>query len=177
MDGIGSTGDSANPNPSSSNQNPITQNRNLEVIVTDNNNIATDKLSSINYNATTGLFTGTINLGQTFVSGNYIVKVKSDGHLAKLIPGIQNITHGTTAQMPRINLIAGDINGDNALTIIDYNILLSCMTDPNLTNIDNYALCNTNSTFIKLSDLEDNGVVNRFDYNLLLREYSVQSGD
>jgi hypothetical protein len=178
LDAIGTTGDNANPDSTSSNQNPLTKNRNAEVLVFDNNNNqVSGKVGSINYNASTGLFAGSVDLGQGFVTGSYTVKVKSDGHLRRLIPGIQNITAGTTNQMPRVNLIAGDINGNNSLNINDYNILLSCISDQDIANIDNHVLCNTNSSYITLSDLDNNGVINKFDYNLFLREYSVQSGD
>ena len=177
IDAIGVTGDNVNPDSSSSNQNPLTTNRNVEVwVFNSNNNQVADKLGSINYNA--GLFTGTVNLGGGFATGNYTVKIKSDGHLTRRIPGIQNITAGiTNPAFIKVNLVAGDIDGNNYLNINDYNILLSCVTDADIVNIDNHTLCNSNSTNIKLSDLEDNGVVNKFDYNLFLREYSVQNGD
>lgn len=80
-------------------------------------------------------------------------------------------------QMPRINLVAGDVDNNNILNINDYNILLSCVSDPDITNIDNQALCNTNANYKKLSDLDDNGTIDKFDYNLFLREYAVQNGD
>ncbi len=178
IDAIGSVGDNENPNPSSSNQNPLHPTRNVTVQVFDsNNNQVSNQIGSINYNAGTGIFTGAVNLGTSFTSGNYTVKVKSDGHLRRIIPGIQNITHGQTVQMPQVNLVAGDVNGDNALNITDYNILLSCVNDPDIANVDNHQLCNSNQNYATLSDLDDNGAVNKYDYNLFVREYSVQSGD
>ncbi len=180
MDAIGSAGDNVNPNPSSSNQNPQNKTRNLAVqIFNSNNSQVFAQVGSINYNSTSGVFLGTIDLGANFASGNYIVKVKSDGHLRRIIPGIQNLSSGLTQpiQLPGVNLVAGDIDSNNALNIKDYNILLSCVTSPFIANIDNKALCNSNANYVKLSDLEDNGVVNEFDYNLFLREYAVQNGD
>ena len=181
MDAIGSVGDNENPNPSSSNQNPQHPQRNIELWVFDgNNNQVADKLGSINYNANSGIFTGSVDLGQPFATGNYTIKVQSPGHLKRIIPqggGIINITSGQTIQLPQVNLVAGDINGDNAINLTDYNILLSCVNDPNISNIDNHALCNTNANYSTWSDLDDNGVVNEFDYNLFLREYSVQNGE
>ena len=178
IDAIGSVGDNENPNPSSSNQNPTHPTRNVTVQVFDsNNNQVSNQIGSINYNAGTGIFTGAVNLGVSFVSGNYTVKVKSDGHLRRLIPGIQNISSGQTVQMPQVNLVAGDVNNDNFINITDYNILLSCVNDPDVANVDNHALCNSDATYNGLSDLDDNGVVDKFDYNLFLREYSVQNGN
>jgi hypothetical protein len=180
MDAIGSAGDNENPNPSSSNQNPLHTTRNLAVQIFDsNNNQVFAQVGSINYNSGSGIFTGTVDLGTNFANGNYTVKVKSDGHLRRLIPGIQNLNSALTQpiQMQRVNLIAGDVDNNNILNINDYNILLSCVSSPVVANIDNHALCNTNANYIKLSDLEDNGAVDQFDYNLFLREYAVQNGD
>ena len=178
IDAIGSVGDNENPNPSSSNQNPLHPQRNVTVQVFDsNNNQVSNQIGSINYNTGTGIFTGTVNLGINFVSGNYTVKVKSDGHLRRLIPGIQKIASGQTVQMPQVNLVAGDVNNDNYINITDYNILLSCVNDPDVANVDNHQLCNSDASYNSLSDLDDNGVVDKFDYNLFLREYSVQNGN
>lgn len=181
MDAIGSTGDNTNPtNLSSSNKTPKHTIRNLAVqIFNSNNSQVFAQIGSINYNSTSGVFTGTVDLGTNFANGNYIVKVEADGHLRKLIPGIQNISSALhqPLQISRVNLVTGDVDSNNVLNINDYNILLSCITDVDIANIDNHALCNKNANYIKLSDLEDNGVINKFDYNLFLREYSVQSGD
>ncbi len=141
-----------------------------------NNNLIADKMGSINYNAGTGIFTGSVDVG-LIPTDIYTVKVKSDGHLRRLIPGIQNITGGQTNNMPRVNLVAGDIDNNNAININDYNILLSCISDPTIANVDNHQLCNSNPNYIIQSDLDDNGVVDRYDYNLFLREYSVQNGN
>ncbi len=180
MDAIGSAGDNENPNPSSSNQSPQHTTRNLAVQIFDSNNSQVfAQVGSINYNSGSGVFLGTVDLGANFANGNYTVKVKSDGHLRRLIPGIQNITSALTQpiQMLRVNLVAGDVDLNNALNINDYNILLSCVSSPFIANIDNHVLCNSNANYIQLSDLEDNGVINEFDYNLFLREYAVQNGD
>jgi hypothetical protein len=180
MDGVGSAGDNVNPNPSSSNQAPGHTTRNLDVQIFDNNNSQVfTQTGSINYNSGSGVFTGTVDLGANFANGNYTVKVKSDGHLRKLIPGIQNFSSSLAQpiQLPQVNLVAGDVDSNNLLDLGDYNILLSCITSPFVANIDNHVLCNTNADYLRLSDLEDNGVVNEFDYNLFLREYAVQNGD
>ena len=180
MDAVGSAGDNVNPNPSSSNQNPANTTRNLAVqILNSNNNQVFAQVGSISYNSGPGVFKDTVDLGANFASGNYLVLVKSDGHLRRRIPGIQNLTSALPQpiQLQRVNLVTGDVDNNNVLNINDYNILLSCVTDPDVANIDNHALCNSNANYVKLSDLEDNNVVNKFDYNLFLREYAVQSGD
>ena len=175
LDGLGTTGDNSTPGDSSgSNRNPNRPSRNVRVEVFDgDDNPAANRSGTIIYNAGSGKFIGTIDMG-TLASGNYNVKVKSDGYLRRFIPGIhQNVTSGQTYNLPAVNLVTGDINNDNAINILDYNILISC----SIFSVDNRALCNGNPQYAVLSDLEDNGVINQFDYNLFRRELSVQNGD
>ncbi len=72
--------------------------------------------------------------------------------------------------MPTVTMVAGDVNGDNSLNILDYNLLVGCYSDllP--------AISCTQATKVK-TDLNDNGDVNQFDYNLFLREITVQTGN
>ena len=189
MDGVGSTGTNQNPVPLANwkNNPPKTLVRNVTVDVWDSNNnkVINGKPGTVTYDSTNGYFTGTVNLGGSFVTGNYTVKVKSDGHLKRLVSGIQNITHGAVAQMPRVNLVVGDITGDNIIDIRDYNIFISCSVfsssgvsySPN-SPFDSGALCNTaGANYQALSDLDDNGVIDQIDYNLFIGEYSIQNGD
>jgi hypothetical protein len=204
IDGIGHTGDNANPDwtPSAntatynnalgpaitvtstfgSNQNPNTTTRPLKVQLFNTNNKETDFTGTITYDNTSsdstyGLFTGTVDLGANFTGGSYLVKVSTDGHLVRLIPGVQTITSGKSNTLPRVNLVAGDVDNSNALTIQDYNILMSCIHDTSINNPDNGVLCATDNNFAVRSDLYDNKVIDSRDYNLFLREYSVQNGD
>ncbi|OGH29764.1 MAG: hypothetical protein A3F30_04015 [Candidatus Levybacteria bacterium RIFCSPHIGHO2_12_FULL_37_12] len=174
MDGLGTTGDNANPSDSSgSNKNPNRPSRNVTIgVFASNGNSVANKSGTLVYQAGSGKFTGNVDMGN-LASANYNVKVKSDGYLRRLVPGIQNITAGQAYNVPAVNLVAGDINGDNAIDILDYNILISC----SIFSTDNQGLCNSNSQYKILADLEDNGAVNQFDYNLFLRELSVQNGD
>jgi hypothetical protein len=182
LDGIGTTGDSVTTVSTGSNKNPNTPTRTLNVKLFDTTNKETDFTGTMTYDSNTsdsayGLFTGTVDLGGSFTGGSYTVKVSTPGHLVRLIPGTQTITSGTTNAMPQVRLVAGDINSDNYINILDYNLLMSCSNDVNITNPDNGAACSQNANYAKNADLDDNGVVNSFDYNLFLREYSVQNGD
>ncbi len=168
LDGIWNSGTHKNPNGSSSTRNPIRKARVFAIEITGGNNIVKSNPGTLSYDKNKGYFAGIVNLGSSFASGYYIVKVKTDGYLRASIPGIQNIVAGQTSPLlSRVNLTAGDISSDNALDIKDYNILMSCM--------ERRVLCN--STYQILSDLDDNGLVNEFDYNLFLAEYEVQNGD
>jgi hypothetical protein len=62
--------------------------------------------------------------------------------------------------MPRVRLPLGDINNDNQIDILDYNILLNSMKN---------AGCSPGSAQYNASDLNDDGVVDGIDYNIWLR--------
>jgi hypothetical protein len=186
LDGIGTTGDQANAdwtqkyNAVGSNQNPLTPVRPVTVVLTDASNHSVTLNDAITFapsGANKGKYTATIPLGDSFVAGNYQTKITISGHLTKLVPGFQNIVLKTTNVIPSVNLVAGDVTSDNALTANDYNILLSCVSDPSVSDIDGHALCNQNANYKVKSDLEDNDVIDKYDYNLFLREFSVQNGD
>jgi len=136
----------------------------------------------LNYDKTSGTFKGTLAL-DPLGSGPYTTKVRSPGSLIKTLANNQNITKGIN-DVPTANLTVGDIDMDNQLSILDYNILISCSS----FSIDKKALCNKNTKphddfqeppipFDKLSDLNNDGVVDILDYQLFLREYLVQNGD
>jgi hypothetical protein len=170
--GIGNSGDNTNPNNFSlSNKNPLTKNRTLDVqIINNSNQIVASSNVSIAYDSTTGSFKGIADLGNSIpTSGSYNIKVKGSTQLRKIIPGIQTITIGQTNSIPDITLVTGDINNDNVLNILDYNLLIGCYSDlaPAIS-------CTTTNKI--LTDLNDNGAVNQFDYNLFLRELAVQQG-
>jgi hypothetical protein len=183
LDAIGHTGDQVNAdwrpiNAACANQDPITNPRNFTITVgtTAYNN------QSFTFDATNGVYVGTVDLGTSFVSGDYTITVTADGHLTRRVPGSVTITAETPKDVSRVNLVTGDINMDNQLSILDYNILMSCLNDPDINPFD-HTLCNSNPDFIKRANLEDNGVngvgvVDKFDYNLFVREFSkVQNGD
>ena len=63
----------------------------------------------------------------------------------------------------QIALISGDINQDNSMDILDYNILMSCYGSKACSYKTN-------------SDLNDDGVVDGIDYNIWLRNSQTQHG-
>jgi hypothetical protein len=187
LHGVGSSGDNPNPKGSDlSNKNPLHPQRNLMIEVYDTNNQLVTSVSgalSLNYNDGNGDFIGTIDLGANFKAGNYNLKVKTDRYLKRRVPGIQLIQPGKDNSIPPTDLVAGDINGDNFLNVIDYNAFLDCgygdleplpIVDPN--SRFNSSACQAHKP-PELVDIDDNGVVNSADYNLFLRELSVQNGD
>jgi hypothetical protein len=165
LHGIGSAGDNKTPGSSSlSNKNPGHHQRpfTLEITNSDNQTVATLH-GTLAYNASTGLFSGTVGAA-TLGQGAYSYRVTVPGLLTRRIPTFKTITLGQTNTLPTVTLVNGDIDEDKKVTILDYNLILQCF---NATN------CST----APLADLNDDGPVNEFDYNLWFRELSVQPGD
>jgi hypothetical protein len=193
LDGIGHVGDQANTNWQSgtntatingqtvsnpiagSNQSPLTDPRPFTISVA---GVAHD--ASFAFDKTGGVYKGTVDLGTTLASGNYVVTVSTTGHLVKKSNPVAITAGSDQNNVPQMNLVAGDISGDNKLDLPgDYNVILSCMDDPDFANTVGTTLCDTaGKNYKKLTDLEDNGVIDKFDYNLFVREFSkIQQGD
>lgn len=186
LHGVGASGDNPNPNTSDlSNKNPLHPQRNFSLDIVDASNNTIKSLSgSLIYNAGNGSFQSTVDLGSTFPQGNYYLKLKSDRYLKKLVPGIINIKAGQDNNLPQVALIAGDINNDNFVNVLDYNILRDCgygtinplpLADPGSPY--NSKDCVSHGGLKINTDLDDNGIIDSSDYNLFLREVSVQYGD
>ena len=93
------------------------------------------------------------------------MKLHIDGYLTKQIPGYFTISSlPEILSLPSLSLTAGDINNDNQLDILDYSILLSCFGSKFTSSI----------CISKEADITDDGAVTGEDYNLFLREISVQ---
>ncbi|GEM_PF-2202191 len=170
LHGIGSGGDSTNLSLSG-NRNPLTRTRNLTVELYDAaGSLTSSSQGNIIYNSATGDFSGDVIINASVNSGNYIVKLKSSKHLRKQLDGLISISKGNTTQIQETRLITGDVNGDGALSVLDYNLIIDCFSDLRPAR-------NCNTTKKANADLSDDGKVNQDDYNLFLRELSVRNGD
>lgn len=187
LDSIGTAGTSTVSLSNNSNKNPKHPQRALNVEVFDNSNQKVEEVeATINYvsdenTQNYGKFIGKVTLGDDFSTGNYIVKVKADGRLRRQISGIQRLEAGKINSMDPVNLIAGDIDNDNKIGILDYGVLISCSIFAKTDQAK--ALCSENESFKLLSDLNDDGEnentpnVDQLDYGYFIQEYSVQAGD
>ncbi len=171
LHGIGSGGDNPNPN-SLGTQNPLRPVRNLNVEVYNTSGaLVTSIPGEINYNGPSlGNFSGSVEVPSSVTGGSYVLKVKSPYYLKKQLPGFINLVTGQTNQVVQTSLVAGDVNNDNKLSTLDYDIIIGCYSDilP-AKNCDNQRKLD--------ADISDDGFVNHDDYNLFLRELSVQSGN
>ena len=185
LHGVGTAGDNPNPSGNSlSNKNPLHPQRNLDVQIFDTNNqIVASASAPVTYDSASGTFIGAVGLGNSVTSGNYNIKIRTDRYLRKRVSGIQQIKVDETTQVPSIQMITGDTNNDNVLNVIDYNALLDCgygQLNP-LPIADVNAVYNTDTCKVHIPqvdvDVNDDGVIGSTDYNLFLRELSVQNGD
>lgn len=168
---IGQFGDSADPtNYSDSNQNPLHPQRSVDAFILNAaNTIIASESGTIDYNGANGNFTGAITF-PNLSANDYRVEIQSPAYLRRLITGIQVLGPDQLYTMPPVYMAGGDFNGDNLINILDYNLLMGCYSDL-------LPASSCTPQMKALTDLYDAGQVNSVDYNLFLREISVQSGD
>lgn len=136
------------------------------------------KNADANGNAVFGSPGTYFDLGSTITSGSYIIAIKPAGYLAYITTNPVTITAGTTPQgttnvipTPANPLIAGDINGDNIINILDYEELETCgFMDVNPQPLDSNSppICQT-------ADLNHDGVVDGIDFNIWDRGLSTST--
>lgn len=165
--GLGNCGD--NVNSSGGNTNPLHTQRAIRVSVLDaNNQLVLTSSQAVSYNQASQNFQGSFQL--TIPPGQYLFQAEMNGFLSNKLPVILTITPGISVTLPTISLVTGDINGDNQLDILDYNILIGCFGEKITTS----SCAMPPTTQSPGADINDDGVVDGVDYNLFLRELSVQ---
>lgn len=171
LHGFGNCGDNVSPN-NGGNTTPQHQQKQITISAFNNNNqLVSTQQGMLTYNADTGIFSGNIDMG-TLSSGNYLIKEKTNGFLSTQIPGIVKITDSSNNTLSTIPESIGDINNDNQLDILDYNAILNCYG----TKQNTPTCANSPTEQTAGADINDDSLVNGADYNLLLREISVQKG-
>jgi Mg-chelatase subunit ChlD len=186
LHGLGAAGDNVLPKPAAcqrqnntiadaegclSNQSPLHPERDVKVEVYDKDNqLAASVSGKITYASTSGKFAGSVDLGPNWTTGVYTVKVLTPMFLKRLIDGIQTITNNATHNFPEASLTSSDVDFDNRLSILDYNLIIACYTYPGET-----APCNPEKA--AKVDVNDDGVNNEFDENLFRRDLIVQYGE
>lgn len=164
LHGIGNSGDNANA--VGGNLTPTHTQRTISLTLFD----AQGQLSktipgTLTYSQTKKLFEGTLTVSPTITPGTYRMRLSSPGYLTENVPGIYAISGSTTTLQPT-TLITGDAYADNKLDILDYNAIMTCLLTAG----------SCDSTQKTLTDLNDDGTTDIIDYNLFIRELSVQRG-
>lgn len=171
LNGLGSTGDNTTPTDSrGSNKDPKRKTRQATVELFEtcsSTQPKATKTGSLAYNSTSGRFEGNVDLND-ITAGTYAIKVKSPSYLRRCIAG-KSIASGQAVEVAA-NLVSGDIQNDNRLTVLDYNILAGCYSDRSPAKS-----CDADKK--NASDLTDDGNVNGFDVILFQRDFFVQQGE
>ena len=170
LHGIGVAGDNANPQGGT--QDPIHDQWPIIIQLENNTGNVWMLNGTANFQQQTGNFTATVTFDNNttgfnnFSGGTYGVRVKFPQSLNTPIQPFQNITLGEVNTFPQFVLETGDIDNDGFRKVTDYNILIGCIHDANNPNE-----CPTQ--YKEFADLDDNGVIDGFDYTLFIREMTV----
>ncbi|MBI5045210.1 MAG: VWA domain-containing protein [Candidatus Levybacteria bacterium] len=172
LDGLGAAGDNANPNNNAvSNKKPLHPQKEVRIRIYDENNkIVLDDTSKNTFSANGTTLGVNRDIGPSFPTGKYSIFISVPGYLTKRVAPITSITTQKNVDLPTLRLTTGDVNRDDSLNILDYDLMRGCYSD--------YLAPVSCSNDEKLrSDINDDGKVNQFDINLFLREMSVLHGD
>jgi len=162
LHGIGEAGDSLSSLASFSNKNPKTLERLASVKVMDGSGgLVYETYESVRYATETGDFRGTITFGKTIATGNYSVVIGTAGYVGRSVAEV-HIVSGIDNEMPKVTFVAGDVNVDERVDMLDYNVFLGCYG-----KLSGSGSCINKQT----ADVNDDGVVDILDANLLLREF------
>ncbi len=173
LHGVGNSGDNSNTTEHDlSNKNPLHTTQLARAFIYNSaNQLISSTSGEIKYSSASGNYTGRITTQKPIPQGSYNIRVGTVRHLVRRIPGIQNIVTTGDNPLPAIHLVTGDVDDNNVLNILDYNILIGCYSDllPAVS-------CNGRANE-EASDGNDDGSVDQTDYNLFLREIANQPGD
>lgn len=154
LSGVGSgTGN----NPSPINSSPKLY---VEVYTLDNQKVY-EGSTATQYDSSAGAYVATA--GTSVAPGKYYVKIRTDNTLWRRVGNILDLKAGSNT-LADANLIQGDFNSDNQLTMLDYSQFVSCYGTKSCVNKPLY-------------DLNFDGNVDGVDYNILLRNFAFRMGD
>lgn len=150
---------------------PAHPQRPLRVAIYDRNNAFVKELDTTSFLvAGTDKYVGTVGVppGTIAKSSVYSVKTRLDFTLFRYAPGFDQ--EGVTAVTADTPLTIGDVNEDNHVNTIDYNLIGQCFSDIAPPK----GPCN--AALARATDLDDDSHVNGTDVNLYLRVVQNQGG-
>lgn len=148
---------------SSGNRKPIDQERDIEVFVSDRKDTqVADAIGTLTFDGST-FYVGEIDSGVTLPDGAYILRVRMDNTLRKVVSGqFVQIKEAAVNALPQITLYQGDFDQNNRVDIRDYNIFTKCLEE-----------CDEEA----IVDLNSDGKIDILDFNLLNEVFTTQQGD
>lgn len=144
------------------NNSPVRTSLPIEIQVFNiQNSKVKDATGNLTFNPTYQTFYGNVDVSD-LQNGAYTIKVKSGNSLRKALTS--QISTGQTTNLPSTKLVTGDLNQDNILNLIDYNIMISCYGDKSCSQKE-------------ASDLNIDGKVDEKDLNILYNGFATRQGD
>ncbi|MBI4096870.1 MAG: hypothetical protein HY428_00450 [Candidatus Levybacteria bacterium] len=146
----------------SGNRRPFDQERDIEVFVSDRNDTqVADAIGTLTFDGS-NFYVGEIDSGVTLPGGAYIIRVRMDNTLRKVVSGqFVQIKEATVNALPQITLYQGDFDQNNRVDIRDYNIFAKCLEE-----------CDEGAVV----DLNSDGKIDILDFNLLNEVFTTQQG-
>lgn len=162
--GVGPKLDSNFDNPT-----PVNSSRIASVQLFDSTNTSTHSGQiPLNFNLSTGKFEGNVNYGTNIPTGDYTLKIHLDNTLIKSVPGIVKIIQAKADNTASsVMLVPGDLNSDSSLGIIDWTFMIACIKNETACTPDVRAL----------ADLQDNGIVDEYDVQILQRGFAIRTSE
>ncbi len=150
------------------NDHPLRTRRIVKVTVYDSTSqesvVVAEKTGPVDFNPTTAKYEGSVGIGTTIATGNYIVKVRMDNTLKKRLPGTVHVTQGTADNStPTVELVTGDLDQDNALGVQDYTNVMACYNHLSACTGD----------ILVLGDLDDDGVTNGDNDDINIMQFNT----
>ncbi len=106
--------------------------------------------------------------------GKYRIRIKGSHHLAKAWENVDCMGTGTVT-LPLQNLVNGDIDNDNAVTVFDYGILSDYFDKSN--GDSDWFVTGGNGFAPYQADLDGDDVISVFDYGILSDSFDTTGAD
>lgn len=185
LSGIGPQGSSGSPT-ATWNPNPVDKTRSVTIYIYDktadpasdlrgaNAKYAITANNALVFNGSDKFVATNVNLGNSFVPGEYQILVKTPGYLRKRIGGVQTINTGNNQLLETQTpiMLPGDTNDDNAVNWSDWTTYTSCLINPS-SSCKNIVDFNDDGTIDSLSSTPPD----QRDYSLFINSFIVHNGD
>jgi len=153
--GIGKTG----------NTTPKRVEREVLITLSDRKNAEVGRVTgTLKYDSATGTFKGIIGLPNNIQSGSYLIKIKTDYSIARIISsGFLAVEKGRITKLPDVILPAADLDQNNEISFLDVVRYRQCLAGKKCPGAQ--------------TDLNDDGGSNILDYNVFLEIFGNYQGE
>lgn len=161
FEGIGESTKKAEKNKFANNTSPRHPDKQVELTIY---NRSFEKIADldgfVSYNSDQGIFRGIAYIEKPISDDKYYIKLRVPGYKDQMPETAQKIISGQANDLEDFLMQAGDINFDNSINALDYNIMKNCLTD---TQTDN----DNQNIHSYRCDINDDLTVDQADLELL----------